>query len=266
MKRCRTCNRTYTDPNLSYCIDDGTPLTTDAAGDESTVVSPSSPNGRSTEEARNAVAYRPPSGYVPPGTMPPGKRRRAWPWIVGILAAFILGVVGLMIAAAIFVPRWVRSRQPVIVTTNTNTDTAETDPAEDANVPAPTDKAEVLAQLTDIENEWTAANTNADKRKLNQILADDYVGPAPGGGLQGKREYINTIQRDTSIERWEFSDLKVELSGDRATLTGVITLFASGQPTALDFTDKFVWRSGRWQATGSVVQRREQTQADVNNH
>ena len=99
MKRCRTCNRTYTDPNLSYCIEDGTPLTAEVEDDESTVVSPSSTGGRSADDDWNAAPYRPPTPYVPPGTTP-GKPRRAWPWIVGILGAFILGAVGLMVAAA----------------------------------------------------------------------------------------------------------------------------------------------------------------------
>jgi hypothetical protein len=235
MKRCRTCNRTYTDPNLSYCIEDGTPLTTELADDE--------------------PPYRPPGSYVPPGAMPSTKPRRAWPWIVGILGAFVLGAVGLMIVAAIYVPRYVRSRQPVIVTTNTNTD--QTNPPKDVDPAAPTDTVQVLAQLTDIENEWTAANFNADKKKLEQILADDYVGPAAGGGLEGKRDYINTIQRNTTIEKWEFSDLKVQLSGERATLTGVVTFFARGEQESFNFTDRFVWRKGRWQATGSEVHKRE---------
>ena len=237
MKRCRTCNRTYTDPNLSFCIDDGTPLTTEVDEDE---------------------PYRPPSAYVPPGTPAPAKQRRAWPWIAGILGAFVLGAVALTIAAAIFVPRMVRSRQsdpPAIVTTD------ETDRTEnvDSAVPPPTDEQQVLAQLTDIENDWTVANLNADKKALGRILADDYVGPRPPpeGGLQGKKEYIDTIQRDTTVERWELDDLKVHVSGDRATLTGKITYFAGQQQDAFDFIDKFVWRNGRWQATGSEVKRRE---------
>ena len=261
MKRCRTCNRTYTDPSLTYCIDDGTPLTTEVADDESTVVTPHGNGERSTEEDWNAVAYRPPSGYVPPGNIPTGKQRRVWPWVVGLLGAFILGVVALGIAAAIFVPRMVRSRQsnpPVVVTTE------EPAPVENSDAAAPTDEAAVLAQLTDIENEWTVANLNADKKKLDRILADDYVGQSPTGGLQGKKEYLATVERDTTVEKWQFDALKVHLSGDRATLTGKITYFARGQQQAFDFTDKFVWRNGRWQATGSEVQPTQQT--DVNYH
>ena len=260
MKRCRTCNRTYTDPNLSYCIDDGTPLMTEAVDDESTVVNTSSSNDRSTEDDWNQVAYRPPSAYVPPGT----KQRRAWPWVVGVMGAFVLGAVALMIAAAILVPRMVRSRraqpppranQPATVTTD------EPDRPENVDAPAPTDEAQVLAQLTDIENDWTAANLNADQKKLGRILADEYVGPRgpPQGGLQGKKEYIDTVQRDEITEKWEFANLKVDLFGDRATLTGQVTYFIRVGPSiqVFDFTDKFVWRNGRWQATGSEVYQRQ---------
>jgi hypothetical protein len=111
--------------------------------------------------------------------------------------------------------------------------------------------------LTDIENEWTAANLNADKKKLAHILADDYVGPDAGGGLLGKAEYLDNIERDTRIEKWEFSDLKVQLAGNRATLTGEIKYLIEGQDVEYKFIDKFVWRNGRWQATGSEIQRKE---------
>src|SRR5678816_1019231 len=103
MKRCSTCNRTYTDPNLSFCIEDGTPLTTVATDDETTVVKP---RGNEDDEW-NAVAYRPPSPsspYAPPGAQPK-PRRRVWPWVVGIAGAFVLGLLAISVAALIMVPR-----------------------------------------------------------------------------------------------------------------------------------------------------------------
>jgi len=119
--------------------------------------------------------------------------------------------------------------------------------------PAPTDQTEVLADLTKLEHEWTVANINADKKKLSRILADDYVGTSNAGKSQGKAEYLTTIQRDPSIEKWEFEDLKVSLKGDRATLTGILRETYPDREDAYRFVDKFVWRDGRWQATGSEV-------------
>ena len=267
MKRCSTCNRTYTDPNLSFCIDDGTPLTTVDADDDTTVVRP---RGNEDDEW-NALGYRPPtSSYVPPGTEP-NKPRRMWPWILGIGGAFLLGILAISITAAILVPRMMRSRQNErgrvqIQNSNTvennNSNTAKTsntnsNSTERVDTAAPTDHEQVLAQLKQLEHEWTVANINADKKKLDEILADDYVGQeSEEGGLQSKTEYIETIERDTQVEKWEFSDLKLALAGDRATLSGIITYFVRERSVSFDFTDKFVWRDGRWQATGAALKRR----------
>jgi hypothetical protein len=43
--------------------------------------------------------------------------------------------------------------------------------------------------------------------------------------------------------------------GDRASLDGVIRLQLPDQEAAFRFTDKFVWRDGRWQAVGSEISR-----------
>ena len=273
MKRCPTCQRTYTDQNLCYCIVDGTPLVSFSVDDDPTVVSP----GRSTTPAGedwNAVAYRPPGAYVPPEV----RKRRVWPWALGIVGLLVLLIAGLAIAAVFVLPGMMRrgnSNETAIERSNRNsnlpTPTPRNSPSSNANsqIPAngnananantstdaPTDKDLVLAQLTDIENEWTVANLNADKKKLERILADDYVGPSSNGGIEGKRDYIQNIQRDRSVQKWEFENLKVTLRGDRATLSGQVRLTRNNQDEVYDFTDKFVWRDGRWQATGSVVTR-----------
>jgi Domain of unknown function (DUF4440) len=270
MKRCSTCNRTYTDPNLSFCIDDGTPLTTVAADDESTVVSP-----RATETGSDtqweAAPYRPPSSYVPPGAGP--KQRRVWPWVVGIGGAFILGIVVISVAAFILVPRALRRSQSepprVVVETPNNNRSENSNTNESANTnsdanvnanvdaPPPTDRDQVLAQLRDLENDWTVANLNADKKLLNRILADDYVGSGRDGNPQSKAEYIRTVERDGRVEKWEFKDLSVLLAGDRATLSGRVLFVTPDGEVEFDFKDKFVWRDGRWQATGSEVTQRQ---------
>jgi ketosteroid isomerase-like protein len=197
--------------------------------------------------------------------------------VVGILAALFLLVAGLGIAAVILIPNMMRAASNSrnlnannqrsgandrnaypnsnarVVNENSNYNSAI-----DENTSAPTDEAAVLRNLTDLEEEWTVANVNADKRKLDRILADDYVGESPDGKRQGKAEYLRTATPDTSIQKWNFQDLKLSLKGDRATLNGIINLEVTDErgqnrDLAFRFTDKFVWRDGRWQATGSVV-------------
>jgi hypothetical protein len=127
----------------------------------------------------------------------------------------------------------------------------------------PTDHEQVLTQLKDIENEWTVANLNADKKKLDRILADDFVAKDDEGELKSKADYIREIERDTQVDKWEFSNLKLVLTGDRATLTGTITYFIGDQKPTFEFTDKFVWRDGRWQATGAEIKGAGSSGVDV---
>lgn len=269
MKRCSTCNRTYTDPNLSYCIEDGTPLTVE---DESTVVSPRGDESRA--DNWGATPYQPPSSYVPPpGTGAQVRRRRVWPWVVGILGAFILGIAVISIVAVLLAPRLLGSRQneqpppraaespKVSEPANSNVDSnvnSNVDVNVNADIPPPTDDDLVLAQLRDLEHDWTVANVNADKKALDRILADDFVSPSgPDGQLQTKADYIRTIERSTTIRKWDFDDLKLDLVGDRAKLTGKVTFEEGDRKLKFDFIDKFVWRDGRWQATGSEMKLRE---------
>ena len=272
MKRCATCDRTYTDQNLQFCTEDGTPLTEVEADDDTTVVSPR--NQEATDWS--AVGYQPPRAYVPPGAE--AKRRRAWPWILGIAAAFILGIVAISIAAFLLAPRLIRQAEQSGRNVNqaenptrpptTNSNPAETnsnanvDSVQHGDTPPPSDHDQVLAQLTNIENEWTVANLNADKKKLDQILADDFVGQVDGQ-LQSKADYIRTIQRATGVQKWEFSDLKLTLTGDRATLRGTIKYFVEDRSPAFAFTDRFVWRDGRWQATGAEIAPQNDSEVDL---
>lgn len=287
MKRCPTCNRTFTDANLSFCIDDGTPLVPAAAAeDETTRVSPSS--------SSDPPSNQPPETYQPrdwqtPAYQPPdfqnakyeARQSRTWPWIVGIIAIVVIGLVGLGVAAALIIPNVMRGAANRESSNSNVQQQSENSPDLNANQPGsnseldnsnenmnttpdgdtaslpPADEDMVLADLTALEHEWTVANINADKKKLDRILADDYVGRLSDGQNQSKAQYLATIERDTSIERWDFEDLKVTLKGERASLTGVLRLQLRDRTAAFRFTDKFVWRDARWQAVSSEVSRIE---------
>lgn len=269
-------------------MDDGTPLVavdasasdTSDVGDETTRVSPS------PSLSDSSGAYQPrdwQADYQPPGSHAPGaeaSKRKVWPWIVGILAVLVVGIVGLGIAAAVLIPNLMRSAAnrnssgasanverrigdnnsapnentgELTENTNLEEDQDMADQEDENTTPPPTDPEKVLADLTELEHEWTVANINADREKLDRILADDYVGPSSDGNSQGKADYLRTIKRDTSIQKWDFEDLKVDLRGNRAALSGVIRFQIAGREAGYRFTDKFVWRDGRWQAVGSEV-------------
>ncbi len=282
MKRCPTCNKTFTDRNLSFCVDDGTPLIpVDVVDDEATIVrsagadnSPPAAGNAPPASPQNKAPYQPPA-YVPPGST--YDKRSNWPLIVGILVVVVVLLGGLGLAAIVLLPKAMQRaststpqninassnanrRNPTFApndNANANAPVANTNSSTDDSEP-PSDREAVLATLKSLEEEWTIANINADKQKLNRILADDYVGVTQGRA-QGKAEYLKTIERDTAIQHWEFSDLKVTLTGDRAALKGIIRLDVKDEngkdlQIRYQFTDKFVWRDGRWQATSSEVE------------
>jgi Domain of unknown function (DUF4440) len=289
MKRCPTCSRNFAQANLTFCTEDGTPLiNVDADDGEATIVSPSAAHNESDAESgasegwssahsdRNAPAYRPPGQFPPP---PPAPERTAWPWVLGTLAVILLALIGLAIAAAIFVPDMMKARRArnennstvsantranensnANSNTNANSNVANENKNKNGNAnsavnpPPPENQESVLAELRNIENDWTVANLNADTKKLEWILADDYVG-VQDGVMQGKAEYLRDIKPDPDIQHWDFRNLRVILNGNRATLTGIVRFASADQDHELflNFTDKFVWRDGRWQAVASEV-------------
>ena len=131
MKRCPTCNRTYADPSLNFCLEDGTPLKVDGPPAVDPNATIRYPAARETVEPPPTEIYRPeppraaprPTTPTPPptppaATPPPPPPRRATPappppqqwtpapvtaaprkkssaiwWILGgLIAVFVIGV------------------------------------------------------------------------------------------------------------------------------------------------------------------------------
>lgn len=266
MKRCPTCKRGFDDDTLSFCLEDGTPLVTETGrrGDsQETLVSPrlpgtESPGGSPTQSygqlpGKSTVSASPYRAPEAPYSPPSG--RKTWPWVVGVLA--ILSVVVVAILIVVFTV-------PGILRPSENGNRPQPSPSrpEPSATPTPspsplsdvpTDSAEVLAQLTQLEKDWTEANVKGDKEALEKILADEYVGS--GSDTSSKRKYIDTIKPDTTVENWEIYDVIVNQTGDRAVVNGKLKEETADETAIYDFTDTFVWRDHRWQAVTSHASR-----------
>ena len=263
MKHCPTCKRSFDDDTLSFCLEDGTPLVAEAGprpDSQETLVSPRGPTMESGsalpptqaysqlpgKSAVSASPYR--SAIAPPyGSAAP--KRKTWPWVIGILA--ILSILVAAIVAAFTVPGLFR------VSKNDNrpepspsrpvssvTPTPNASPVSANDVP--TDSAEGLAQLTKLEKDWTEANIKGDKEALEKILADEYVSSEENS--RTKREYIDSLKPDTTVEKWEVYDVTVNQTGDRAVVNGSLREETADATEVYDFVDTFVWRDHRWQA------------------
>ncbi|HKR61955.1 MAG TPA: hypothetical protein VJS64_19870 [Pyrinomonadaceae bacterium] len=112
MKRCPSCNRTYTDPSLNFCLEDGTPLLSSAAPRPATPTDRyTSP--RPTSEPPPTEIYPPQSplinqvaGFAPPRPAPqwsaPQKKSNAVWWVLGgITVAGVLGVFLVIVILAL---------------------------------------------------------------------------------------------------------------------------------------------------------------------
>src|SRR6185295_4364421 len=128
MKRCPSCNRTYTDASLNFCLEDGTPLLNELApgGDPNatvrydirdtnppaTQIYPSAPPASTPPVSQSAASRQgtpfpqaqqwtpPPAAF--PGVVPRKKSSALW-WIVGggaIVGVIAIGLIVMLIVLA----------------------------------------------------------------------------------------------------------------------------------------------------------------------
>ncbi|MBK9439310.1 MAG: hypothetical protein IPN51_15290 [Chloracidobacterium sp.] len=109
MKICPRCNKTYTDENLNFCLDDGSVLNQagGAAMPETVMmnqVRPTQPNpSMPSQQVQPGGWNTAPQQQQQPGqySMQPKKSSKTWMWVVGILGLVVLicggGGIGLLI-------------------------------------------------------------------------------------------------------------------------------------------------------------------------
>ena len=115
MKRCPTCNRTYTDASLNFCLEDGTPLAQDVPPPPDPNVTMRYPSARNTAEPPATEIYRPDTNPVTPNVstipppppppqqwspmqqpVPPRKSNALW-WVLGALGVVAVMGIGLVV-------------------------------------------------------------------------------------------------------------------------------------------------------------------------
>jgi hypothetical protein len=113
MKICQTCNRTYDDDTLSFCLYDGSILIT---GSTDSAPTRRIPAAQSTEPfAQNALPYG--SAQSPPAPAPPQLQYGAWAqpqqrgsgrlwWTIGGIAALLLVVAGVGLGIVLIRSDW----------------------------------------------------------------------------------------------------------------------------------------------------------------
>ncbi len=189
-------------------------------------------------------------------------------WVVAALPILLIafGVVGYLVTRpnqVVPVPQPTATPTAAIVDPPPNPDDASPTPEEspspspeETETPspvdedqAPTDEAEVLASLIQLETKRTEAEKKADKETLRDILHDEFVDEVG----KDKDQHLNDLTRVIKDCK-PLTDLNLTLSGQRATLTGTAVcqrVGVEGKEFEFRFRHRFIWHNKGWQATRS---------------
>jgi hypothetical protein len=248
MKRCPSCQRSYTDDTQMFCLSDGTPLVSEAAP---------------------SPAWTPPAGTPNPVWTPPGagaqaaQKKSILPWVLAGVFVLLLGFVAIAGVAAFFLLRNSssensRNDNSIICTSNENDENSNSgsqNTGSQNSSDVPTNKALVLKQLYDIEYAWCAAELKGDTAAIDRLLASEFTATLTDGTTQNKQQYLASMKPDEYERSCSYSDFSLGQSANYAVIIGYNTITgrdANGPYTErFKFTDTFVWRDGRWQATAT---------------
>ena len=124
-----------------------------------------------------------------------------------------------------------------------------------ANQPAASGTAEAVKQL---ERDWSNAEKTRNLDKLNQIVADDWVGLNSDGTKITKQEFLDGVKSgDIKMESFEIGPMDVKVMGGIAVVQGSDTEKSSFK--GKDTSGKSIWmdvfekHGGKWQAVRSVT-------------
>jgi cytoskeletal protein RodZ len=192
MKKCPSCNRTYTDDALSFCLEDGSPLLSVGSSSSSDQTPSFDPNATLQYNPARDTNPPPPQVYNPNQTPPPQyspmptpswspppgpaqpKKSKAVYWILGSVAALVIvGIVGIVLLV-------------VLVGSNTNannSNNSNNSNAKNSNRNSNSNNSNANASNTN-------SSTTSDKTYRAQ---DDFSSPLwwTGTSAYGTAEYVN---------------------------------------------------------------------------
>lgn len=174
MKRCPSCNRTYTDVSLNFCLEDGTPLINEAAASLHPNATVRYSPGRDTGDPPPTEIYQPapllnqvhemvqPRQWAP-GTMPPQKKSNAIWWLLGVVV--VVGIIGVGLVVMII------AIASLSGDTNTNANTADN-----------TNVRVVNRNGNDNSNTSGSNRSNSNSANLPASFTDDFSEQSWGTG------------------------------------------------------------------------------------
>lgn len=128
-------------------------------------------------------------------------------------------------------------------------------PARGSAEPPKTPGAQVAAedQIREVEREWAQTAVTGDVSVIERILADDFIGTSPEGGLYTKQDFINEMKAHPSaFTSNHVNEVKVRFFSNAAVAQGNETFTRdNGETGRFVWTDVLVQRDGRWQVVAA---------------
>jgi uncharacterized protein (TIGR02246 family) len=129
-----------------------------------------------------------------------------------------------------------------------------------AGVAAARPPEDVAQALMKLENDWAKAGLAGDAAALEKLLAPDYVYTSSEAEMATRSDVLNGMKSGaTKYNTFTVGDMKVQVYGDAAVVTGKGTTKGMENGKAIDetvrFTDTWVKRDGRWVCAATQTTR-----------
>ena len=111
------------------------------------------------------------------------------------------------------------------------------------------DQKETERYILESERQWAESVATGDTSAIQRILAEDFIGVDPKGGLYNKQQMIaETRNAPKYFVSNRLNDVKVRFYGNTAIAQGSETWEKrSGERGRFVWTDTWLQRDGRWQ-------------------
>jgi ketosteroid isomerase-like protein len=285
MKRCPSCQRTYADDTLKFCLQDGSTLVEEGgqsvqayrSGAATEILDSPSLSTNQMPPTAETIAYQPRStadASHESYSKPPAPKQNTG-LVVGLTAIVTLILVALAGLGAWFYfkndsttrknsPPELNQNQGDVNNQNANVK-VKTSPVDSASpspaaspTPSPIDVAAIRQQVTTVLNGWTSASRERDLDKHMSYYADTLDTYYNATNVSSSRVRSDRSRAYTAYDTLdvELSDIKVtpDPSGDVATATFDKTwTFEGSEKYSSGSVHQKVWLAkidGRWRITG----------------
>ena len=109
-----------------------------------------------------------------------------------------------------------------------------------------------LDTLTALNRDFVASVQKGDVKRLDEILADDFMVSTPDGSLLDKAEYLKLTAKPVTTSGLVTEDVRIRLLGDFAIIHGRFnSRSADGKQRRGRYTDNWARRDGTWVAVSA---------------